>query len=50
MYADFEERHGLLNHSFEILDRMVGTVEPKDKIHAYNIYIAKIASFLGKIG
>jgi len=27
MYADFEEKYGLLNHAFEIYDRMVVNVE-----------------------
>ena len=29
MYADFEERYGLLNHSIEIYDRIVQVSEDK---------------------
>jgi pre-mRNA-splicing factor SYF1 len=47
MYADFEEKYGLLNHAFDIYDRLVANVGAKDKMEAYNIYIAKISSFLG---
>lgn len=47
MYANFEETYGLLNHSFEVYDRMVACVEDKDKMHAYNLYICKISTFLG---
>lgn len=47
MYAKFEEQYGLLNHAFEIYDRMVATVEDKYKLKAYNIYIAKISNYLG---
>lgn len=47
MYADFEEKYGLLNHAFDIYDRLVANVIAKDKMEAYNIYIAKISSFLG---
>lgn len=47
MYAEYEEKYGLLNHAFEIYDRMVATVESKDKLDSYNLYIAKIAHFLG---
>lgn len=47
MYGDFEEQYGLLNHAIEIYDRMVFNVEYKDKMQAYNIYIAKVGTYLG---
>jgi pre-mRNA-splicing factor SYF1 len=47
MYADFEEKFGLLNHAFEIYDRMVANVPESDKLEAYNLYIAKISYYLG---
>lgn len=47
MYGEFEEEYGLLNHAIEIYDRMVFNVDYKDKLEAYNIYIAKVATYLG---
>lgn len=47
MYAEFEEKHGLLNHAFEIYDRMVVNVDDKNKLDSYNLYIAKISHYLG---
>lgn len=47
MYGEFEEEFGLLNHAIEIYDRMVFNVEYKDKLEAYNIYISKVATYLG---
>jgi pre-mRNA-splicing factor SYF1 len=47
MYADFEEQYGLINHAIEIYDRMAINVDPKDKMEAYQLYMAKVAEFLG---
>ncbi len=47
MYAEFEEKYGLLNHSIEVYDRMAINVDPKDKMEAYTLYMAKVAEFLG---
>jgi pre-mRNA-splicing factor SYF1 len=47
MYGEFEEEYGLLNHAIEIYDRMVFNVEYEDKMEAYNIYIFKVATYLG---
>ncbi|KAL4468852.1 hypothetical protein ABPG72_008779 [Tetrahymena utriculariae] len=47
MYADYEEKYGLLNHMFEIYDRMVANVQQTDRLDAYNLYIAKVAEHLG---
>ena len=45
MYAEFEEKYGLLNHAIEIYDRMASNID--DKMLAYSIYIGKVAEFLG---
>lgn len=47
MYADFEENNGILNHAFEVYDRMVAAVEKEEKLECYNFYIAKISDYLG---
>ncbi len=47
MYADFEENYGLINHAIEIYDRMVEELVYGEKLQAYNIYIAKVATLLG---
>ncbi len=47
MYAEFEEEFGLLNHAFEVFDKMVMNVDEKEKVNAYNIYIAKVSQYLG---
>ena len=47
MYAEFEENYGLINHSIEIYDRMVINVPDCEKMKAYDLYIAKVAQFLG---
>jgi pre-mRNA-splicing factor SYF1 len=45
MYAEFEEKYGLLNHAIEIYDRMASNID--EKMLAYSIYIGKVAEFLG---
>ena len=47
MYANFEERFGLLNHAIEIYDRLVDRCEESNKEKFYNLYMSKVASFLG---
>jgi pre-mRNA-splicing factor SYF1 len=47
MYSELEEKDGLLNHAIEILDRMVANVPDGQKVDAYNLYIAKVANYLG---
>ena len=47
MYSELEEKDGLLNHAIEILDRMVANVPENQKVDAYNLYIAKVANYLG---
>lgn len=47
MYSEMEENFGQLNHSIEILDRMVDSVELKQKPQAFNLYIAKVTKYLG---
>jgi pre-mRNA-splicing factor SYF1 len=41
MYADYEEKYGLINHVIEILDRLCGQEE--NKLENYNVYIAKVS-------
>eukprot|EP00828_Plagiopyla_frontata_P004798 TRINITY_DN1181_c0_g1_i4.p1 TRINITY_DN1181_c0_g1~~TRINITY_DN1181_c0_g1_i4.p1 ORF type:complete len:430 (+),score=61.17 TRINITY_DN1181_c0_g1_i4:89-1378(+) len=47
MYGQFEEEYGLLNHAIEIYDRMVREIPKSERLHAYNLYIAKVAKYLG---
>lgn len=47
MYSEIEENYGLLNHSIEILDRMVDVLEAKEKPQAFNLYISKVTKYLG---
>ena len=47
MYSKFEEEYGLLNHAIEIYDRMVREIPKCEQLHAYNLYIAKVAKYLG---
>ena len=45
MYADFEEKYGLINHVIEIYDRL--SQFDRDSADNFNIYIAKVSQFLG---
>lgn len=45
MYAEYEEKHGLINHVIEILDRLCA--QEQNKLDNYNVYIAKVSQFLG---
>jgi len=47
MFADFEEKFGLLNHAIEIYDQLVQKVPEKEQKECYQIYISKVAEFLG---
>lgn len=47
MFADFEEKYGLLNHAIEILDQLVLKAKDDEKKQCYQLYIAKVAEFLG---
>ena len=47
MFAEFEEKYGLLNHSIEIYDQLTHKVDDKDRRECYQIYISKVAEFLG---
>ena len=47
MYAEMEEKHGLISHAVEIYDRMVEAVPYEKKEQAFYIYISKVSSFLG---
>ena len=44
LYAQFEEKYGLINHSIEIYDRALKDLSnPKLQCDIFNIYIAKAA-------
>ena len=47
MYGKFEEDYGLLNHAIEIYDRMVRELPKTERLNAYNLYISKVAKYLG---
>eukprot|EP01016_Furgasonia_blochmanni_P011837 TRINITY_DN1551_c0_g1_i6.p1 TRINITY_DN1551_c0_g1~~TRINITY_DN1551_c0_g1_i6.p1 ORF type:complete len:395 (-),score=96.02 TRINITY_DN1551_c0_g1_i6:467-1651(-) len=47
MFADTEEKYGLINHAIEVYDKMVDVVPYDRKLEAFNLYISKVASFLG---
>ena len=47
MNAVMEEKYGLLNHAVEVYDRMVDVVPYEQKMDALNIYIVKVAEYLG---
>lgn len=47
MYVDYEEEFGLLNHAVEILDRMTDEIPDKDKVMGYELFVAKVATYLG---
>jgi pre-mRNA-splicing factor SYF1 len=44
-----EEKFGLLNHSIEIIDRLSDQIKQDQKPYAYNLYLGKVAEFLGII-
>ncbi len=47
MYAEMEEKYGLISHAVEIYDRMVEAVPYEDKENAFYVYISKVSNFLG---
>jgi hypothetical protein len=47
MYADMEERFGLITHAVEVYDKMVESVPASEKERAFYIYISKVSTFLG---
>lgn len=47
MFAEFEEKYGLLNHAIEIYDQLVLKVDDAEKKQCYQLYVAKVAEFLG---
>lgn len=49
MYSQMEEKHGLLNHAIEVIDRMTDEVVEENKLRAFNIYVFKVAEYLGVI-
>jgi len=47
MYAELEEKYGLISHAVEVYDRMVEAVPYENKEQAFYIYISKVSNFLG---
>ncbi len=47
MYAEFEEKHGLLNHCFEIYERMISSVDSIKQKFAFKLYISKVSEHMG---
>ena len=47
MYADLEEKYGLLNHAIRILDRGCNDVQKEEKPEMYSVLIAKTANYFG---
>lgn len=49
LYSEMEEKYGLLNHSIEVIDRLSDSATVEEKPHAYNLYLGKVAEYLGII-
>ena len=47
MYVEYEEEYGLLNHAVEILDRLTDEIPDKEKVLGYELFVAKVATYLG---
>lgn len=48
MYADFEEKHGLINHSMKIYDRALKDLtNPEFKFELFNLHLAKTTQYFG---
>lgn len=47
LYSEFEEKHGLISHSIEILDRMTEDVPEESKVQAFEVYICQVSKHLG---
>ena len=47
MYADMEEKYGLINHAMEVFDKMVDNVPYENKEECLYIYISKVSEYLG---
>lgn len=47
MYADLEEKYGLLNHAIRILDRGCNDVPKEEKPEMYSVLISKTANYFG---
>lgn len=46
MYSKFEEEHGLISHSLQILDRALKDIKT-DKLQFFNYYLAKTTQYYG---
>jgi hypothetical protein len=47
LYAEFEEKFGLITHAVEVYDKMVEQVPKDQKERAFYIYISKVSHYLG---
>lgn len=47
MYADLEEKYGLLNHAIRVLDRGCNDVPKDEKPEMYTVLVAKTATYFG---
>lgn len=47
MYADLEEKYGLIRHAMSIYDRATSNVDPKDRYAIYLLYISRASQYFG---
>jgi hypothetical protein len=47
MYAEFEEKYGLITHAVEVYDQMVEKVPNNQKERAFYVYLSKVSHYLG---
>lgn len=48
MYAEYEEKYGLINHAMKIYDRALKDLEDKDvKFQIFNMYLSKASKYFG---
>jgi pre-mRNA-splicing factor SYF1 len=49
LYADFEEKHGLVKRALLVYDRLCTAVPSQEKLKAYKLYIAKAEASSGAL-
>ena len=48
MYAQFEEKHGLINHAMKIYDRALKDLTDDDcRFEIFNLHLAKTTQYFG---
>lgn len=47
MYAEMEEKYGLITHSIEVYDKMVENLAYEDKEKGFCVYLSKVSQYLG---